>query len=120
MGGQLPDDFFVWLEVLTGGESQILWQGESVYGTKFEQMLLQSLGSMSEVNKIKMWDGLYPKEVPEWFLGVLVWALLICFCFLCSLAIIRSYPDSALSYRTTTTTNRAKAVAVAIWSVVIL
>jgi alpha-amylase len=62
LGGQLPSDFFVWLEVLTGGESQILWQGESVYGTKFEQMLLQSLGTMSEVNKIKMWDGLYPKE----------------------------------------------------------
>ena len=62
MGGQLPDDFFTWLEILTGGESGLLWSGPSWYGSSFENILLRDLGSQSEVNKIKMWDGLYPKE----------------------------------------------------------
>ncbi|CAF1157066.1 unnamed protein product [Adineta steineri] len=62
MGGKLPDDFFVWLEVLTGGEAGVIWQGPSWYGTMFENILKKDLGSDSEVNKIKMWDGLYPKE----------------------------------------------------------
>ncbi|CAF1599094.1 unnamed protein product, partial [Didymodactylos carnosus] len=65
MGGQLPDDFFVWLEVLTGGEIEYLWMQPSWYGTVLESQLLQDLGSQSEVNKIKVgiWDGLYPDEV---------------------------------------------------------
>ncbi|RNA38528.1 Alpha catalytic domain containing [Brachionus plicatilis] len=62
MGGQLPDDFFVWLEVLTGGESGVLWQGPAWYGSAFENTLRRDLGSQSEVDKVKMWDGLYPKE----------------------------------------------------------
>jgi alpha-amylase len=62
MGGQLPDDFFAWLEILTGGESNLLWTGPSWYGSMFENKLKNDLGSQSEVNKIKMWDGLYPKE----------------------------------------------------------
>jgi alpha-amylase len=62
MGGQLPDDFFAWLEVLTGGESGVIWTGPSWYGTMFEGILRSDLGSQSEVDKIKMWDGLYPKE----------------------------------------------------------
>jgi alpha-amylase len=62
MGGEFPADFFMWLEVLTGGESGLLWTGPSWYGTSFQDKLLADLGSWSEVNKIKMWDGLYPKE----------------------------------------------------------
>jgi alpha-amylase len=62
MGGKLPDDFFAWLEILTGGEAGVLWFGSSWYGTMFENMLKNDLGSQSEVDKIKMWDGLYPKE----------------------------------------------------------
>jgi len=62
MGGKLPDDFFVWLEVITGGESGILWSDPGYYGPKFEQKLMADLGSQTEVDKIKMWDGLYPKE----------------------------------------------------------
>ncbi len=57
-----PDDFFAWLEILTGGEAGVLWFGSSWYGTMFENMLKNDLGSQSEVDKIKMWDGLYPKE----------------------------------------------------------
>ncbi|CAF3996674.1 unnamed protein product [Rotaria sordida] len=63
MGGKLPDDFFVWLEVLTGGEAQYIWTGPSWYGTKFTNILKQDLILDSEVDKIKMWDGLYPKEL---------------------------------------------------------
>ena len=62
MGGQFPEDFFLWLEVITGGESGLLWFGSSWYGTVFENLLRSALGSQSEVDKIKMWDGLYPKE----------------------------------------------------------
>ncbi|CAF4141443.1 unnamed protein product, partial [Rotaria sordida] len=62
MGGKLPDDFFVWLEVLTGGEAQYIWTGPSWYGTKFANILKQDLILDLEVDKIKMWDGLYPKE----------------------------------------------------------
>ena len=57
-----PDDFFAWLEILTGGEAGLLWFGSSWYGTMFENMLKNDLGSQSEADKIKMWDGLYPKE----------------------------------------------------------
>ncbi len=59
MGGQLPDDFFAWLEILTGGESGVIWTGSSWYGTMFEGLLKKDLGTQSEVDKIKMWDGLY-------------------------------------------------------------
>jgi alpha-amylase len=62
MGGQFPDDFIAWLEILTGGEVGMIWTGPSWYGTSFESMLKRDLGSDSEVEKIKMWDGLYPKE----------------------------------------------------------
>lgn len=36
--------------------------GPSWYGTGFENILRRDLGSQSEVDKVKMWDGLYPKE----------------------------------------------------------
>ena len=48
--------------MITGGEAGVLWFGPSWYGSSFESMLLKELGSQSEVDKIKMWDGLYPKE----------------------------------------------------------
>ncbi|CAF1515046.1 unnamed protein product, partial [Rotaria sordida] len=63
MGGKLPDDFFVWLEVLTDGEAQYIWTGPSWYGTKFANILKKDRILDSEVDKIKMWDGLYPKEL---------------------------------------------------------
>ena len=37
-----------------------MWTGPSWYGSSFSNMLLQDLGSQSEVDKIKIWDGLYP------------------------------------------------------------
>ena len=54
MGGELPEDFFAWLEVITGGESNLLWSGPAWYGSSFENMLRKELGSQSEIDKIKM------------------------------------------------------------------
>jgi alpha-amylase len=62
MGGQLPVDFFAWLEIITGGEANLLWSGPAWYGSSFTNMLTKELGTQTEVDKIKMWDGLYPKE----------------------------------------------------------
>jgi len=62
MGGQLPEDYFVWLEIITGGEAQMIWTGPSWYGSSFNNILMKDLGSQSEIDKIKLWDGLYPKE----------------------------------------------------------
>ena len=62
LGGKFTDDFFVWLEIITGGEAGLLWWGNGWYGAAFDKMLIRDLGSQSEVDKIKLWDGLYPKE----------------------------------------------------------
>ena len=62
IGGQFPDDFVAWLDINTGNEASILWTGIGWYSKNFDERLLKDLGSQSEVNKIKLWDGLYPKE----------------------------------------------------------
>ena len=65
MGGALPDDFLVWLEVPTSNtvEANILWSDkEGAYGKYFEDILKSKLGSDLEVQKIKFFDGLYPRE----------------------------------------------------------
>ena len=62
MGGQFPDDFFSWLEINTGTEANLFWTGKSFYGKNFNEILIRDLGTESEVNKIKLWDGLYPKD----------------------------------------------------------
>jgi alpha-amylase len=65
MGGTLPDDFLVWLEVPTSNsvEANLLWSDkEGAYGKYFEDLLKSKLGSDLEVQKIKIFDGLYPKE----------------------------------------------------------
>ena len=63
MGGDLPEDWFTWLEVLTGGESQLL-MGDSdySYSTFFEnQMKLQGL-TAEDIDKVKIWWSGYPTE----------------------------------------------------------
>ncbi|EAY06412.1 Alpha amylase, catalytic domain containing protein [Trichomonas vaginalis G3] len=64
LGGQLPDDFISWLEVLTGGESQLLVQGDGDYSftgglTKY---LKQNGLSDEEILKVKIWWSGYPTE----------------------------------------------------------
>ncbi len=40
----------------------MIWSGPSWYGSSFNNILMKDLGSQSEIDKIKLWDGLYPKE----------------------------------------------------------
>ncbi|ETO18757.1 hypothetical protein RFI_18498, partial [Reticulomyxa filosa] len=67
MGGALPDDFITYLEVLLGGESDMLMCDDDSgynYGGNFEQQLYAAGFSEADVNKIKIWNSGYPKE-PE-------------------------------------------------------
>jgi hypothetical protein len=45
---------FVMLIFCIGGEADYIWTGPSWYGTMFEGILKQDLGSDSEVDKIKV------------------------------------------------------------------
>lgn len=61
LGGRLPDDFIVWLEVITGAQAYVLWNGPSWYGTCFTRLLLDAFGdSMTDLDKIKIFDSGYP------------------------------------------------------------
>lgn len=67
LGGALPDDFIAWLEVLLGGEADMLMcNGDSGYnyGIYLENALYSKGWSSVDVNKIKIWNSGYPKE-PE-------------------------------------------------------
>lgn len=63
MGGSLPEDFFTWLEVLTGGESPLL-VGDSDYSfTTFFKKEMEKVGlTEEEIEKIKIWWSGYPTE----------------------------------------------------------
>lgn len=64
MGGSLPEDWFTWLEVLTGGESYLLVQSGSSYSftTYFEEQLKKQGMSADDILKIKIWWCGYPVE----------------------------------------------------------
>jgi alpha-amylase len=67
LGGALPGDFFTWLEVLLGGEADMLMcKAESGYnyGSYFTGKLAEAGFSAAEISKIKTWNCGYPKE-PE-------------------------------------------------------
>lgn len=65
MGGKLPDDFIAYLEVIIGGEKDLLMCSENYYsyGKYFENALKKVL-SNDDVMKIKIWSSDYPKEFP--------------------------------------------------------
>ena len=65
-GGDLPDDFTAYLEVLFGGEKDLLMcgGGDYSYGTPFVNKLKAAGLSDSDVLKIKIWGSDYPKEFP--------------------------------------------------------
>jgi len=68
LGGSLPADFISWLEVLLGGESDLL-SCDVNSGYNYGGYLADALknnGSLSsvDVDKIKLWNSGYPKE-PE-------------------------------------------------------
>jgi alpha-amylase len=64
--GNLPDDFITWLEVIIGGEKDLLMCNDNFYnfGRNFEKEM-KSVGlSDSDVFKVKIWSSDYPKEFP--------------------------------------------------------
>ena len=65
IGGALPPDFITWLEVLLGGESDLLMcQQDSGYnyGGYFLDKLKAAGLSDSEANQVKIWNSGFPKE----------------------------------------------------------
>ena len=65
-GGDLPEDFITYLEVLIGGEKDLLLCGEGdyIYGQAFATTMKDAGLSDSDVDKIKIWSSDYPKEFP--------------------------------------------------------
>jgi len=67
LGGAMPADWVTYLEVLLGGEADMLMcNGNSGYnyGIYLENALLAAGWSQVDVNKVKIWNSGYPKE-PE-------------------------------------------------------
>ena len=65
LGGALPADFITWLEVLLGGEKDMLMcdTGSGYnYGGYLETALLRSGFDQGDVDKVKIWNSGYPKE----------------------------------------------------------
>lgn len=65
-GNDLPADFITYLEVLIGGEKDLLMcdDGDYQYGTSFADKMEQAGLSESDVDKVKIWESAYPKEFP--------------------------------------------------------
>ena len=67
MGGSLPEDFLTYLEVLTGGESQILLgDGDYSYTITFTNHLKDAGLDDREIETIKIWWANYPERPDYW------------------------------------------------------
>ncbi|RPA85447.1 glycoside hydrolase [Ascobolus immersus RN42] len=66
LGGSFPEDFITWMEVILGGESNLLGcsGGEWSWYTNFDKELLAAGISNSDIQKVKIWSSDYPKEHP--------------------------------------------------------
>mmetsp|Transcript_90898 Transcript_90898/g.283187 ORF Transcript_90898/g.283187 Transcript_90898/m.283187 type:complete len:639 (+) Transcript_90898:53-1969(+) len=65
LGGKLPEDFFTWLEILLGGEADLLMcktDSGYNYGAYFSAALAKAGFSADEVDAVKTWNSGYPKE----------------------------------------------------------
>ncbi len=65
LGGKMPEDFITYLEVLFGGEADMLSCNVNSgynYGGYLETALLSAGWSQEDVNKVKLWNSGYPKE----------------------------------------------------------
>ncbi len=62
----LNEDFIAFLEVIIGGEKDLLMCSENKYnyGAYFEKAMLSAGLSQADVDKIKIWESDYPKEFP--------------------------------------------------------
>lgn len=66
LGGSFPEDFLTWLEVILGGEKDLLAcnPGDYNWYTSFDQKLAAEGIISSDIAKVKMWSSDYPKEMP--------------------------------------------------------
>lgn len=66
LGGELPEDFITWLEVLIGGEAQLLscQYNDYQYTQAFDDFMKEEGMTQDEINKVKIWSSDYPKEFP--------------------------------------------------------
>eukprot|EP00455_Lapot_gusevi_P057805 TRINITY_DN994_c0_g1_i5.p1 TRINITY_DN994_c0_g1~~TRINITY_DN994_c0_g1_i5.p1 ORF type:complete len:629 (-),score=202.72 TRINITY_DN994_c0_g1_i5:126-2012(-) len=66
MGGSLPADFITYLEVIIGGEKDLLECQYNKYDyTRYFDDAMTSAGlSQDDISKIKIWSSDYPKEFP--------------------------------------------------------
>ena len=64
IGGKLPDDFFTWLEILSGDEADILFgeEGENSYSWGMNKTLSKLGFSDDDILKVKIWWSSYPKN----------------------------------------------------------
>lgn len=65
VGGKLPGDFISWLEILLGGEADMLMcnsQSGYNYGSYFGSALAAAGFSKQEVDAVKTWNSGFPKE----------------------------------------------------------
>ena len=65
-GGELPEDFTAYLEVIIGGEKDLLLcgGGDYSYGAPFTTKMKAAGLSDGDISKIKIWRSDYPKEYP--------------------------------------------------------
>ena len=64
IGGTLPDDFFTWLEILSGDEADILFgeEGENSFAGGMSKTLKKLNFSDKDILKVKIWWSSYPKN----------------------------------------------------------
>ncbi|KAI3642433.1 hypothetical protein MP228_011988 [Amoeboaphelidium protococcarum] len=66
LGGRFPQDFITWLEVIMGGERNLLaceYNNYNFYKYLDDQMKANGL-SDAEIEQVKIWSSDYPKEHP--------------------------------------------------------
>ncbi|OHT01678.1 Alpha amylase, catalytic domain containing protein [Tritrichomonas foetus] len=63
LGGELPEDWFTWLEVLTGGEGQLLTgTGDYSFTYHLNDKLAEQGIVGDDLDKVKLWWAPYPVE----------------------------------------------------------
>lgn len=65
LGGHMPEDWVTWLEVLLGGEGDMLMCNVNSgynYGGYLESALYTAGWDKTDVDKVKIWNSGYPKE----------------------------------------------------------
>jgi len=65
LGGSMPADWITWLEILLGGESDMLMCNVNSgynYGGYLESALYKAGWTKEDVDKVKIWNSGYPKE----------------------------------------------------------